>query len=252
MAMRVLLPSQRLCVAADFKPPPTVAPGDRRNYAEKKLLTLADNLTGLGVYLKLNSALRLLGYQILLELHQRGLLSFADLKLFDIDDTLEIDGLFLAGYHPNLLTTVCATGVKGMQKLKAELPSTEVLGVTVLTSLLDSEVNMMFSCATEEAVLLFAGFAKEAGLDGLVSSAVHVQMLRAGFGTLMSLNTPAIRPKHTIVPGDGQNPANIMTPTKAIRLGADRIVVGRPITQAPNPREAAIRTIDEIAQAMAA
>ena len=142
-----------------------------------------------------------------------------------------------------------------MRALKAELPNTEVLGVTVLTSLNDRDdgngnsTRTMFTCSTEEAVMRFAKVAAEAKIDGLISSPKEAAVLRAKFGLVLSLNTPAIRPKWAIVPGDDQNPDRIMTPAKAIQAGADRIVVGRPIRQAANPREAAIKlqqTIREV------
>jgi orotidine-5'-phosphate decarboxylase len=136
-----------------------------------------------------------------------------------------------------------------MQALKAELPDTEVLGVTVLTSLKDADTQAMFTCSTVEAVMRFAQVAADAKIDGLISSAKEAEMLRAEFGILLSLNTPAIRPTWAIVPGDDQNPDRIMTPAKAIRAGADRIVVGRPIVNAESPYDAVMRTIEEIARA---
>ncbi len=96
----------------------------------------------------------------------------------------------------------------------------------------------------------FAHVAAEAKIDGLISSPKEAEVLRAKFGIVLSLNTPAIRPTWAIVPGDDQNPERIMTPAKAIRAGADRIVVGRPIVQAEKPYDAVMRTIEEIASAM--
>jgi len=93
--------------------------------------------------------------------------------------------------------------------------------------------------------------AKRAGLDGIISSAAEAEVLRAKMGVIMTINTPAIRPEWAIVPGDDQNPDRIMTPTKAIRAGADRVVIGRPIIQAPDPRRAVELTIKEIEAAVA-
>lgn len=252
---RTLTPAERLIVAADFKPQPSQdierQPHELRNIIWNRVLALADSLKGTGVYLKVNSALRACGYDLIDEIHSRGLRVFADLKLFDIGETLSTDGVLLREAKPELLTTVCVAGVTAMQALKAELPDTEVLGVTVLTSLKDADTKAMFTCSTEEAVMRFAQVAAEAKIDGLISSAKEAEALRAKFGIVLSLNTPAIRPTWAIVPGDDQNPDRVMTPAKAIKAGADRIVVGRPIVQAEKPYDAVMRTIEEIASATA-
>ena len=240
---KTLTPAERLIVAADFKP---IAPNGRE-WVKAQVLSLADNLKGTGVYLKVNSALRACGYDLIGEIHSRGLRDFSDLKLFDIGETLSTDGVLLGEFKPNLLTVVCTAGVEAMQKLKAELPDTEVLGVTVLTSLKNADTQTMFTCSTEEAAMRFAQVAAEAKIDGLISSPKEAEALRAKFGVMFTLNTPAIRPIWAIVPGDDQNPERIMTPAKAIKAGADRIVVGRPIVKAERPYDAVMRTIEEIA-----
>ena len=244
--MRKLTVKERLIVAADFKP---VEPNER-DWVRKQVLMLAERLYGTGICLKVNSALRACGHGLIREIHDRELSVFADLKLFDIDSTLAVDGVLLRAAKPEFLTVVCAAGISAMKALKAELPETEVLGVTALTSLKDLDTQMMFSCMTEEAVLRFAAVASIAEIDGLICSPKEAKMLREKFGILLSLNTPAIRPTWAIVPGDDQNPERIMTPAKAIKAGADRIIVGRPITKADNPREAVMRTLEEISSAL--
>lgn len=243
---RNLKPEERLIVAADFKP----TNPDGRVWVREKILKLALQLRGSGVYLKVNSALRACGYDLIDDIHSYDLRVFADLKLVDIGETLSTDGALLQQARPELLTTMCVAGVTAMQALKAKLPDTEVLGVTVLTSLNEADTGAMFTCSTMEAVMRFAQFAADAKIDGVISSPSEVEMLRAKFGVLLSLNTPAIRPSWAIVPGDDQNPNRIMTPAKAIKAGADRIVVGRPITQAKSPYDAAMRTIEEITSAI--
>lgn len=239
---KTLTLAERLIVPADFKP--TFPNG--RGWVKAEVLALAATLKETGVYLKINSALRACGYDLIGEIQSRGLKVFADLKLFDIIETLSTDGVLLKEAKPELITTVCATGVTAMQALKAELPDTEVLGVTVLTSLKDADTQAMFTCSTEEAVLRFAQVAAEAKIDGLICSPKEVEVLRAKFGILLSLNTPAIRPRWSVVSGDDQNPDRIMTPANAIKAGADRIVVGRPILRAKNRYDAVMRTLEEI------
>lgn len=251
--MRTLQPAERLIVAADFKPEMRILSETihlkMRNWVEYKVLTLADQLQGTGVYFKINSALRACGYDLIDEIHARGLLVFADLKVFDIKETLTIDGILLRETKPELLTVVCSAGVDSMLSLKMELPDTEILGVQVLTNLKEEDTEKMFGCSINDAVLKFAKIAELGETDGLISSAKEVAMLKENFGVYMTLNTPAIRPLWSLVPGDDQNPDRIMTPTKAIKMGADRIVVGRPITGSTNPYDAVMRILEEIESA---
>lgn len=243
--IKFLTPADRLIVAADFKPDPIM--GQARAHVESQVLTLAESLQGTNVYIKVNAALRACGYGLIDRIHDYGLRVFADLKLYDIGETLGTDGTLLREAKPELLTVVCTTGFAAMQVLKAALPGTEVLGVTVLTSLKEVDTRKMFACSVEEAVLRFAKEGHLAGIDGFISSAHEVKMLREYFGNAVSLNTPAIRPLWAVVEGDDQNPDRIMTPAKAIQAGADRIVIGRPITQAKDPFDAVMRTLEEIA-----
>ncbi len=244
--MRLLTPAERLIVAADFKPNGALG----RAWVRAQVLALAVALKNTGVCLKVNSALRACGYDLIDEIHACGLAVFADLKFYDIPSTLETDGRLLQETKPELVTVACATGIASMQALKAELPATEVLGVTVLTSQTDADTRAMFVCLTDEAARRFARAAADAKLDGLISSPRELATLKANFGMLLSLNTPAIRPAWATIIGDDQNPLRVMTPADAIRAGADRIVVGRPIIRASNPYDAVMCTIDEIASAL--
>lgn len=240
-----LKPADRLIVAADFRPDPIMGLG--RAHVESQVLTLAKSLAGTDVYLKVNTALRACGYGLIEKIHRYGLRVFADLKLYDIGETLATDGILLREAKPELLTVVCTTGFAAMQVLKAALPDTEVLGVTVLTSLKEADANNMYACSVEDAVLRFAKEGSAAGIDGFISSAHEVKMLREYFGNKVTLNTPAIRPLWAVIAGDDQNPDRVMTPAKAIQAGADRIVIGRPITQAQDPFAAVMQTLEEIA-----
>ena len=244
---KTLTPAERLIVAADFKP---TAPNGRE-WVKAQVLDLADSLKGTGVYLKVNSALRACGYDLIGEIQSRGLRVFADLKLFDIGETLSTDGVLLREFKPELLTTVCMTGITAMQALKAELPDTEVLGVTVLTSLKLTDTEEMFSATIEASVMKFALLAEKAGVDGLICAPTDIAFIQSVVKRHMTFNTPAIRPTWAIIPGDDQNPDRIMTPSKAIKAGATRIVVGRPIVKAEKPYDAVMRTIDEITDATA-
>ncbi len=244
-----LTPAERLIVAADFKPTPGIG-NTPRFWVRSKVLELTDRLENTGVYLKVNSASRACGYDLSDDIHKRGLKVFLDLKFFDIPETLSTDGVLLREAKPELLTVVCSAGIAAMRALKEELPDTEILGVTVLTSQNDADCLKMYSCITDVAVNRLAEWALKSGIGGVISSAKEAEAVRRIIGPNMTINTPAIRPTWAIVPADDQNPERIMTPAKAIKAGADRIVVGRPITKAKDPYDAVMRTIEEIASAI--
>lgn len=252
--MKTLTSAERLIVAADFKP----SSSQGRDWVLEQVLGLANDLKGTGVCLKVNSALRLCGHGLINEIHDRGLAVFTDLKLNDIPETMATDGSLLAAYKPDLVTCMASSGRSGMEALKKELPAAEVLAVTVLTSLSDGEslndglndsLNI-FGSNVIETVQRFATGAAAASLDGLICSPKEVRVLRSLVRLDgMSINTPGIRPLWSQIANDDQQ--RIMTPADAIAAGVDRLVVGRPITQAENRRDAAMRTIDEIDQAAA-
>jgi orotidine-5'-phosphate decarboxylase len=242
---KMLKLEERLIVAADFKPPG----GSGRFWVETQVLGLAKKLERTGVILKVNSALRACGHGLIDQIHNHGLGVFADLKLYDIPNTLETDGAFLRRSRPELLTTVCSAGVAAMSALQKELPETEVLGVTVLTSLNGADVQEVYGRNMDDTVLTLAKQAVVAGIGGWICSPREAAILRI-LSDRMTINTPAIRPAWFKDPKDDQNPERIMTPAKAIQAGADRIVVGRPILKASDPLDAVKRTLDEIASAV--
>lgn len=241
---KILTVADRLIVAFDF-------PVGERKEVWKKNVELAKSLQKTGITAKVNSGLRACGYDLIDMFHDYGLKVMADLKLYDIADTLKIDGMLLREAKPEFLTVVCSTGVKAMKALKIELPDTEIMGITVLTDLNDDDSRDMFSCSTLDAVLRFAHLAEQVPLGGLVSSAKEVPaLIEEDFELFFTLNTPCVRSLYDIVPGDNQNPDRVLTPEKAIRNGADRIVVGRPITLARNPYDAVMRKLEEIDRAL--
>lgn len=250
-----LKPKERLILPADFKPDGGGIEGIRRN-----VLALADAVAGTGVVIKINSALRACGYGLIKDLHDREVSVMADLKLVDIPETMGTDALIIAEYEPELLTVMCCAGIDGMLLVNRSLGVTEVLGVTVLTSLNEEDCQAIFTCSTKAGVLRFARMAQLAGLGGLVLSGVELEVVAKRNELMLSLNTPAIRPAWSVVEGDDQDKGRIMTPARAIASGADRIVVGRPILGAKpndnglpqNPREAVERTIAEIEEGLAA
>lgn len=239
--------AERLIVAADYDP--RKEGGIKGVYG--KVIGLGSALEGLGIIIKVNSILRARGYGLIGDLHDLGLKVMADLKLIDIPNTMEMDGAMLAEFKPELVTVMCCAGIEGMRQVQETVGvETEVLGVTVLTSLDEEECQAIFTCSTKAGVLRFARMAQLAGVGGLVSSPQEAEMLAARKELILAANTPGIRPEWSLVAGDDQR--RVMTPGKAIQAGVRRIVVGRPITQADNPRDAVKRTLEEIQVALAA
>lgn len=250
---RTLSAAERLIVAADFTPHEGMLVGTPQGWVRDEVLSLAEQLKGTGVCLKLNSALRACGYDLILEIKEKyGLRVFADLKLNDIPNTLATDGRMLLGSQPRLLTVMCSTGIESMKKLKETAPPlTEVLGVTVLTSIKDDD-PVLGGLSIRAWVIRYAEMALKAGIDGLIASPKELAILRRYRRyDQLSITTPGIRPSWAAVRGDDQNADRVMTPGDAIRAGADRIVVGRPITQSDDPGVAVLRTLEEIDFALA-
>lgn len=246
--MKELGLAERLIVAADYNPKDF---GGVKG-VEKQVMTLAEDLAGLGVYIKVNSILRACGYGLISRLHYLGLKVFADLKLIDIPNTMQIDAELIKETKPDVLTVMCCAGVSGMEAVQKIIGDyTEVLGVTVLTSLNDEACQEIFTCSSKEGVMRFSQMAQKAGLGGLILSPEEVNLIERR-EIVFSLNTPGIRPVWSLIEGDDQS--RILTPQKALENGADRIVLGRPIIQAKannygfpqSPREAVERTLEEI------
>ena len=118
-----------------------------------------------------------------------------------------------------------------------------LIGVTVLTSLSSEELNEIGISATpQEQVLRLARLSKQSGLDGIVCSAQEALSLRTELGDKFCLVTPGIRPAGV----SANDQKRIMTPAQAIIAGSDYLVIGRPITQAEDPRKALIAINEEI------
>ena len=170
-----------------------------------------------------------------------GLPIFLDLKLHDIPNTVagavrEVVRLGVA------MLTLHASGGRAMLEAAvaattaAEAPPA-LLGVTVLTSL-DATDLAEIGVAPEAAAqaLHLARLAVASGLDGLVCSPHEIRGLRSAFGPAPRIVVPGIRPLEA---ADDQK--RVMTPAEALAQGADLLVIGRPITRAPDPAAAAAR-----------
>ena len=239
--------SERLIVAADYSPKEH---GGIQG-VEAKVMDLAKSLAGLGVYIKINSILRAVGYGLITRLHDLGLKVFADLKLIDIPNTMKTDGELLLEERPEILTVMCCAGIDGMNAVQKVVGGdTKVFGVTVLTSLNEEECQAIFTCSTRAGVLRFARMAKLAGLGNLILAPGEIEVVKDRFELMLSLNTPNVRPEWHMDGEDDQVKERTLTPQKAIKNGADRIVMGRPIIKAKDPKEAVVKTLEEIEAAL--
>jgi orotidine-5'-phosphate decarboxylase len=163
---------------------------------------------------------------------------FLDLKLHDIPNTVAGAVKSALALDPLLLTIHCSGG-GAMMRAAVEARGnarTKIVGVTVLTSLDDNDLTAVGQSAPAAAqVKRLALLAQESGLDGVVCSPQEVAMLRAACSKDLLLVVPGIRPAGAAV-GDQKR---VQTPRDAIAAGADYLVIGRPITEAPDPGAAA-------------
>lgn len=176
----------------------------------------------------------------------KGRQVFVDLKLHDIGHTVAkgVEGVARMGatfltVHGYPQTMKAAVDGRGDSNLR-------ILAVTVLTSYDDADLAAAgYDFTVSELVAERAGQARDIGVDGLVCSGEEVGVLRTLLGHHMVLVTPGIRPAG----GEAGDQKRIKTPREAIALGADYLVVGRPVVEAGDPRAAAEAIIGEIAAA---
>ena len=170
---------------------------------------------------------------------------FLDLKLHDIPNTVAGAVKSSLALDPLLLTVHCSGGPAMMRAAVEARGSarTKIVGVTVLTSLDDNDLAAIGQGRPAAAqVERLARLAQESGLDGIVCSPQEVAMLRDVCRKDFLLVVPGIRPAGAAI-GDQKR---VQTPRDAIAAGADYLVIGRPITEAPDPGAAARAILGEI------
>jgi orotidine-5'-phosphate decarboxylase len=174
---------------------------------------------------------------------------FADLKLYDISQTIGRAVKNLAKFEIDILTIHCASR-EIMLRASENKGKMQIVGVTVLTNLNEKDLQEMGFDKTnslENLVLKKAEMALESNLDGVVASAQEAQNLRNKFGQNFLIITPGIRAEK-ILNDDQKRVADVNT---ALMSGASHLVVGRPITQSENPYLSAqkfIKLINEFAK----
>jgi orotidine-5'-phosphate decarboxylase len=187
------------------------------------------------------------GLPLVSELVSAGKQVFLDLKLHDIPNTVERATAQAAKLGPKFLTVHAYPQTMRAAVAGAKGSGTQILAVTVLTSYDDADLfDAVYRFGVVETVRRRAEQALELGVDGLIVSAAEAAMARQTVGADLALVTPGIRPKSAAV-GDQKR---VAAPAEAIRNGADYVVVGRPVTQAPDPRAAAEEVVAEIKAAL--
>jgi len=230
-----IAPKDRLIVALDL---PGVAE------AEAMVARLGDSVTFYKIGYQLGYAG---GLPLARQLSDAGKKVFLDLKMHDIGNTVARGVESVAKLGATFLTVHAYP-----QTMKAAVEartgsSLKILAVTVLTSYDDGDLHAAgYRLNVSDLVEARAQQAQVLGVDGIVSSPEEAASLRKIVGHQMNLVTPGIRPAGSAT-GDQKR---IMTPARAIAAGADYLVVGRPITEAADPKAAADAIQKEIAQAL--
>jgi len=177
-----------------------------------------------------------------------GLPVFLDLKFHDIPTTVAGAVRAALPMKPAMIN-VHASGGAAMMRAAAEAAAEAgtdrplVVAVTVLTSLDDADLSSLgVGSPVREQMIHLALMAKQCGLDGVVCSAREVMSLRGACGSGFRLVVPGIRPEWA----DAADQKRVVTPADAVALGADDLVIGRPITAAADPVDAARRIVAEM------
>lgn len=231
----MMTPKDRLIVPLDV---PTVMD------AEALVETLGDTVS----FYKIGHQLAFAGgLNFIRELRDMGKQVFLDMKLLDIDNTIEkgVENIVKMDVQ---MTTIHAYPNAMKAAVKAAQGSNLcLLGVTVLTSLDDNDLeNSGYAHKAQDLVLKRAQQASDIGMGGVVSSAQESASIREIINPKMMIVTPGIRPAGADV-GDQKR---VMKPADAITAGSTHLVVGRPITGATDPKNVAQSVIDEIASAL--
>jgi orotidine-5'-phosphate decarboxylase len=173
-------------------------------------------------------------FELLAWLRGRGGKVFADLKLYDIPETVRRAVANLRTSGAEFLTVHAERSI--MEAAAKEKGALKLLAVTVLTSFEQKNLaEMGYAGSVEDLVLQRARAALEAGCDGVIASGLEAPKIKAAFGGKLLVVTPGVRPAGTAA-GDQKRTVDV---AQAFANGADYIVVGRPIRDAADPRAAA-------------
>lgn len=182
---------------------------------------------------------------------------FLDLKFHDIPNTVERAAQVACDLGVDLFNIHALGGFEMMEGAAKAVwnwseqhgkPAPKVLGVTILTSHTEASLKDVMgetNRTLKEEVLMLARMAQSAGLDGVVASPEEITPIREACGKAFIVLTPGVRPAGS----EAGDQKRVLTPSEAIRRGADYLVVGRPILAAPDPRQAAQAILKEMEDA---
>lgn len=223
--------------------------------SREEALSLVKDLKGyIGVFKVGMQLYNSCGPDIVKDIQSLGGKVFVDLKFHDIPNTVTAAGRVMTRLNAYMFNIHAAGGREMMKSLvdgvqveadKLSILKPITLAVTVLTSLSQSEVEEeMFipNISIQELVLKWSLMAKESGISGVVCSPQEIKAIREQCGKDFIIVTPGVRPAWA----EKNDQKRVTTPSEAIVQGADYLVIGRPITKANNPREAAQKIIDEL------
>jgi orotidine-5'-phosphate decarboxylase len=156
---------------------------------------------------------------------------FCDLKLHDIPNTVAGAAAAAAAHGAAMVTVHASGGAAMIAAAVAAAPTVEILGVTVLTSIDDTELGLLGMDDAATVVPRLAIRAVEAGAAGIVCAGHEVAAVRAVVADDVTLVVPGVRPEGSAM----HDQARVVTPGAAVAAGADLLVVGRPVTAADDP-----------------
>ena len=210
-------------------------------------LTLAQKLDASKCRLKVGKELFTSSGPLLVEqLQKLGFEVFLDLKFHDIPNTTAQACKAAAALGVWMVNVHALGGKRMMEAAREALEKVErrpkLIAVTVLTSMAQEDLHGIgINSSPAHMVTLLAGLAHDSGLDGVVCSAQEATILRQQYGKEFALVTPGIRPSNAAA----NDQSRIMTPRAALEAGSSYLVIGRPITQAPDPLQALQEIIQE-------
>lgn len=221
-----MIPAEKIIVALDTQD-------------KAKLDALFESLQGEKIWVKVGMELfYAFGPQVVHQAKDKGFKVFLDLKLHDIPNTVS-HALKTLGQLPiDMINVHAAGGLEMMESCFQTLSHSPnrplLIAVTQLTSTTQAQMNQdqRIQGSIEESVLHYASLAHKAKFDGVVSSPLEVKAIKERCGAKFLTITPGIRPHGS----DKNDQKRITTPSEALALGTDFMVIGRPITQSPNPK----------------
>jgi orotidine-5'-phosphate decarboxylase len=223
-----VIPAEKIIVALDTQDP-------------KKLYSLFQELKDSGVWVKIGMEIFYsLGNSVVHEAKKQGFKVFLDLKLHDIPTTVSRSMKALSELPIDMVNVHAAGGADMMKAAAEALLSGKnhplLIAVTQLTSATEEQIHkeQNITGSLLDSVTNYAKLAKESGCHGVVSSPFETPAIKLACGSKFITVTPGIRPRGT----DLQDQKRVARPLDALRMGTDFMVIGRPITQEPEPRMA--------------